>query len=184
MVECDTRMSTKAGITWQEFLAAGKEGQRWEYVDGEVVFMSPVFKPHGRVNIRLDYELEAYTRLHPEWIGYGTDTAFTMVSSNWRCPDAALVRKDRTEAEDPKGPALSPPDIAFEILSPGDTGSDVQSKRRDYSESKVIQVWLDPQRKTAEVISPSRPAQHFCETQVLTLPELPDFCLDLNTLFA
>jgi len=72
-------MATKPGITWEEFLAAGKEGQRWEY--------------------------------------------------------------------------------------------------------KVIQVWLDPQRKTAEVISPARPAQHFRATQVLTLTELPDFRLDLNALF-
>jgi Uma2 family endonuclease len=176
-------MSTKAGITWEEFLAAGKEGQRWEYVDGEVVFMTPVFKPHGRVNMRLDYELEAYTRRHSEWVGYGTDTAFTMASGNWRCPDAALVRKERAD-NDPKGPGLFPPDIAFEILSPNDSRTEVESKRQDYYESKVIQVWLDPERKTAEVISPTRPAQHYRADQVLTLLELPDFRLDLNALFA
>ena len=62
-------MGTKAGITWEEFLAAGREGQRWEYVDGEVVFLSPVFRPHGKTNMQLDYELVAYTRLHPEWVG-------------------------------------------------------------------------------------------------------------------
>jgi len=27
-------MATKTALTWAEFLAAGKEGQRWEYVDG------------------------------------------------------------------------------------------------------------------------------------------------------
>jgi Uma2 family endonuclease len=177
-------MATKAAITWEEFLAAGKEGQRWEYVDGKVVFITPVFRPHGRVNMGLDYELEAYTRRHPEWVGYGTDTAFTMASGNWRCPDAALVRKERDVATDPKGPTPFPPDIAFEILSPSDTGSEMQSKRQDYYESKVIQVWLDPQRKTAEVISLDRPAQHFRAPQVVTLPELPDFQLDLNALFA
>lgn len=177
-------MATKAGISWEEFLAAGKEGQRWEYVDGEVVFMTPVFKPHGKTNAQLDYELVAYTRKHPEWVVYGTDTAFTMASGNWRCPDAALVRKERLDAEDPMGPARFPPDVAFEILSPNDAGSEMQSKRRDYSESKVIQVWLDPQRKTAEVISPSRPSQHFRAGQVLTVSELPDFRLDLAALFA
>jgi hypothetical protein len=59
----------------------------------------------------------------------------------------------------------------------------MQSKRQDYDESKVIQVWLDLQRKTAEVISPARPVQHFRAHQVLTLPDLPDFRLDLNGLF-
>ncbi len=176
-------MATRAGITWEEFLAAGKDGQRWECVDGEVVFMTPVFRPHGRVNMRLDYELEAYTRRHSEWVGYGTDTAFTMANGNWRCPDAALVRKERDEAADPKGATPFAPDIAFEILSPSDTGSEMQSKRHDYCESKVIQVWLDPQRKTAEVIAPNRPAQHFRAAELLTLPELSDFRLDLSALF-
>jgi len=176
-------MATKAGISWEEFLAAGKEGQRWEYVDGEVIFMSPVFSPHGRVNMKLDYELEAYARLHPEWVGYGTDTTFTMASGNWRCPDAALVRKERADAADPKGPAPFPPEIAFEILSPHDTRNEVQSKRQDYYENKVVQVWLDPQRQTAEVISPNNPAQHLRGDQVLTLPQLPDFRLDLKSLF-
>jgi Uma2 family endonuclease len=177
-------MATKLGISWEEFIAAGKEGQRWEYVDGEVVFMTPVFRPHGKTNVQLDYELVAFTRKHPEWVAYGTDTAFTMASGNWRCPDASLVRKERVDAADPKGPTPFPPDVAFEILSPNDTGSETQSKRRDYSESNVIQVWLDPQRKTAEVVAPNRPAQHFRTDQMLTLPELPDFQLDLSALFA
>jgi Uma2 family endonuclease len=177
-------MATKTGITWEEFIAAGNEGQRWECVNGEVVFMSPVFRPHGKTNIQLDYELVAYTRLHPEWVAYGTDTTFTMAGGNWRCPDAALVRKERVDAADPKGPAPFAPDIAFEILSPGDSGSEMLSKRQDYYESRVMQVWLDPQRKTAEVDSPDRPAVHFRADQALTLPELPGFRLELQSLFA
>ncbi len=178
-------MATKTGISWQEFLVAGKEGQRWERVDGEVVFMSPVFRPHGKVNLKLDQQLANYTDVHSEWVGYGTDTAFTMANGNWRSPDAALVRRDHAEAGDARGPAPYAPVIAFEILSPNDTGSDVQSKRQDYYESRVIQVWLDPQLKTAEVVSPDRPpAQHFRADQVLTLAELPDFQLNLNALFA
>jgi len=35
-------MTTKTAITWEEFLAAGQEGQPWEWVDGEIQFMSPV----------------------------------------------------------------------------------------------------------------------------------------------
>src|SRR5580658_5551268 len=58
-------MATNAVMTWEEFLAAGKEGQRWEYVDGEVAFMSPVFRPHGRVNLKLDAALDAYTTANP-----------------------------------------------------------------------------------------------------------------------
>jgi Uma2 family endonuclease len=33
-------------ISWEEFLAAGREEQRWEWVNGEVEFMSPVNLRH------------------------------------------------------------------------------------------------------------------------------------------
>jgi Uma2 family endonuclease len=177
-------MGTKTGISWEEFLHAGKEGQRRECVDGEVVFMSPVFGPHGRVTARLDYQLVGYTNLHPERIAYGTDVAFRMSTGNWRCPDAALVRKERVDAAVPDGPPPFAPDVAFEVLSPGDARAEVQSKRQDYYESNVIQVWLDPQRKTAEVISPNQPAQFLRGDQILTIAELPDFRLDLKALFS
>jgi len=177
-------MATSAGISWEEFLHAGKEGQRWECVDGEVVFMSPFFRPHGRVTVKLDRRLDEYTDSHPDWVAYGTDTTFTMAAGNWRCPDAALVRKERVDAADPSGAAPFAPDIAFEVLSPGDTRDEVQSKRQDYYESNVTQVWLDPQKKTAEVISPNRPAQHFRGGQMVTIAELPDFRLDLRALFS
>ena len=147
--------------------------------------MSPVGVAHGKVTMKLDQRLANYTDLHSEWVGCGTDTAFTMAAGNWRCPDAVLVRRERFEGGTTQaGPAPFPPDIAFEVLSPNDTQAEVQSKRQDYYENNVIQVWLDPQRKTAEVISPNRPAQHFRGDQIVTLPELPDFRLDLSTLFS
>jgi Uma2 family endonuclease len=178
-------MATKMGISWEEFLAAGKEGQRWEYVDGEVLFKSPVGAPHGRVTMKLDHQLVNYTDAPPEWVGYGTDTTFVLAGGNLRCPDAALVRRQRfASGYPPSGAIPFPPDIAFEVLSPNDTQVEVQSKRQDYYENDVIQVWLDPQRKTAEVISPNRPAQHLRAGQFLTLPELPDFRLDLSALFS
>jgi hypothetical protein len=49
---------------------------------------------------------------------------------------------------------------------------------------EFLAAGLDPQRRTAEVTWPARPAQHFRATQVLTLPELPDFRLDPSSLFA
>jgi Uma2 family endonuclease len=178
-------MATKTGISWEEFLAAGKEWQRWEYVGGEVVFMSPVGGPHARVTMKLDQQLANYTDAHSEWVGYGTDAAFTLAGGDWRCPDAALVRRERfTSGYARSGPIPFPPDITFEVLSPNDTQAEVQSKRQDYYENGVIQVWLDPQKKTAEVIFPNRPAQHFRAGQILTLPELPDFRLDLSALFS
>jgi Uma2 family endonuclease len=42
-------MATRTAITWEEFLASAVEGQKCEWIDGEVVQMSPVNLPHERV---------------------------------------------------------------------------------------------------------------------------------------
>ena len=37
-------MATKTTITWEEFLTAGEEWQRWEWVDGEWVELPPNYR--------------------------------------------------------------------------------------------------------------------------------------------
>lgn len=72
----------------------------------------------------------------------------------------------------------------FEIISSGDAASQMAGQRKDYQESGIIQVWIDPQRRLAEVIYPDRPARYFEEGQPLVIDKLPDFLLDLQTLFS
>ncbi len=178
-------MGTRTAITWEEFLASAVEGQKCEWVDGEVVQMSPVNLPHERVLALLIEYLVDYCRLHPVWIWFPSNGAFTMASGNWRLPDASLVRKERF----PGGRvtvnrADFAPDVAFEVLSPSNSPSYVQRKRKDYQESGIIQVWIDPDLRLVEVMYPNRPSVYFQESQTLVLDILPRFSLDLNNLFS
>ena len=50
-------MALKTTISWEEFLAAGEEGKRWEWVDGEVEFMSPASLRHEQFLVFLIAEL-------------------------------------------------------------------------------------------------------------------------------
>ncbi len=178
-------MATKTTITWEEFLAAGEEGQRWEYVDGKVEFMSPVNLRHQAVISALIISFGEYRKLHPEWLCFPGDATFTMASGNLRCPDLSIVHASRfPEGKVPETKADFPPDIVFEIISSGDTASAMARKRKDYQESGVIQVWIDLQRRLAEVLYPDRPAQYFEESQLPTIDKLPGFSLDLRTLFS
>ena len=88
-------MATKTTITWDEFLTAGEEWQRWEWVDGEVEFMSPANPRHEQLLVWLIESLAKYCRSHQEWIAFASNCAFVMTSGNWRMPDASLVRKER-----------------------------------------------------------------------------------------
>lgn len=174
----------KARMSWQEFLHAGEEGQRWEFVDGEIEFMSPAGRKHGAVIANLIMGLRTFTRNHRDWVCFASETAFTMASGNWRCPDAALVRAERfPDREIPDEPADFPPDAAFEVYSPGDTASQIARKRKDYQDSGTTQVWIDPKTRMAEVIEPGRPARYFVEGESVVIEKAPGFALDLKALF-
>jgi Uma2 family endonuclease len=177
-------MATKTTITWEQFLAAGVEGQKCEWVDGEIVQMSPVNLRHEAILLRLSAFLDEYCRSHGEWIGFSSNAAFTMASGNWRCPDASLVRKARFAGAQFPVMADFAPDVAFEVHSPSDKPSEIQSKRKDYQQSGVIQAWIDPEKRFIELVYPDRPLEYVQEGGSLTIAGLPEFALDVKSLFA
>jgi Uma2 family endonuclease len=176
-----TVMATKTALTWEEFVAAGREGQSWEYVDGEVKFMSPHMGGGHFLAVKaISRAADQYEAEHSEWLSVHTDVAFKMTSGSLRCPDWALVRYERFgEGGIPEGPVPFPPDVAFEVISPSDKWSDIQSKRREYKSDGVIQVWVDPQEKAVEVISPKHGARTFAAGEAAVIDELPGFELNL-----
>ena len=177
-------MQVGTTITWEEFLAAGEEWQRWEWVDGEVEFMSPVNFRHEAFLVLLVESLDHFCRTHPEWISFTSNCVFTMASGNWRMPDASLVRRARFPGGELPTKADFAPDVAFEIHSPTDSPGRIQRKRKDYQESGVIQVWFDLDRRLVELIYPDRPLQYFEESQALAIDTVPGFSLDLKQLFS
>jgi Uma2 family endonuclease len=133
-------MSAHTTISWDEFVSAGEEGQRWEWVDGEIVYMSPVNFWHEIILLRLITALARYCEEHRKWVCVPSNAAYTMASGNWRLPDVSLIGRVRFPGgRVPTGQPDFAPDIAFEILSPGNTPKEVQRKRKDYQESTVIQ---------------------------------------------
>ena len=100
-------------------------------------------------------------------------------------PDLSIVHASRfREGKVPETKADFSPDIVFEIISSGDSASQMARKRKDYQESGIIQVWIDPQRRLVELAYPDRPAQYFAEDQALAIDKLPNFFLDLPALFS
>ena len=125
-------MATRTTLTWEEFLAAGEEWQRWEWVDGKIEFMSPVSLRHEQFLIFLIECLARYCRAHPERTCFASNGVFTMASGNCRMPDASLVRKARFPGGQIPVKADIAPDVAFEIHSPSDSPGQIQ--RKDYLE--------------------------------------------------
>jgi Uma2 family endonuclease len=74
--------------------------------------------------------------------------------------------------------------VAFEILSPGNFPSYIQRKRKDYRESGVIQVWIDPEKRLIELVYPDRALEYLQEGEFLTIAGVAEFALEVKSLFA
>jgi Uma2 family endonuclease len=153
--------------------------QRWEYVDGELRFISRTGGRHGLVIHLISKALAWWEDLAGERMCFGADVAFTMADGSWLCPDAAVVRRERLRSGVPEGPIPFPPDVAFEVRSPGDQASDVERKRYRYYLNTVTQVWVDPETETVEVVSANRPVRYFGSTETVVIEELPGFGIGL-----
>jgi len=96
---------------------------------------------HEIVLARLMAYFAAYCGTHPDWLWVPSNAVLTMDSGNWRLPDVSMFKKQHLPGGViPETRAEFAPDIAFKILSPGNSPSHIQRKRKDYRESGVIQV--------------------------------------------
>jgi Uma2 family endonuclease len=93
----------------------------------------------------------------------------------------ALVLKPPRELT--TGKVDFPPDVAFEIRSPGDRPSQEGGKRKDYQESGVTQVWIDLEKRLTEVVYSDRPPQCFSEDQAPLIDQARGLSLDLRSLY-
>lgn len=142
-------------MTAQELLRYSHEPYRQELIDGRLREMEPTGAEHGVVEGRIYASLSR----HVEAANLGTtfvgDVGFQIASDpdTVRAPDVAFVTRERVEAVGiPRGYWPGPPDLAVEVVSPGDSHSDVEGKALHWLEAGARAVVVaDPPRRTATV---------------------------------
>lgn len=146
-------MAVEAGtVTADELLRIPDDGSRYELVDGELKKMSPAGFEHGRIAMIAGASLAAWVRLHRLGAVTAAETGFTLRRNpdTVRAPDVAFIRAERV-IESP-GFFPGPPDLAIEVLSPGDTYSEVDAKVVDWLRSGTgIVIVIDPLKKSAAI---------------------------------
>jgi len=147
-------LAPPSGLTYEEFLQWADDGMRAEWIDGEIVVMSPASSSHQRLSQFLAMTLRAFVDFHkagviltasfqmrtgPDLPGREPDIVFVTASNETRIRDNHLA-----------GPA----DIAIEIISPESRTRDSIDKLREYERGGVHEYWLiDPQRQEAAFFS-------------------------------
>ncbi len=140
-----------AKMTYEQFLAWEDEDTHAEWVNGEVVLMTPV--SHRHQNLRgfllslFRYFVEA------QQLGVVLDDPFQMKTGPdlpGRAPDIIFIANEnlgRLKSTYLEGPA----DLVVEIISPESRARDREEKFHEYEQGGVREYWLiDPERMQAE----------------------------------
>jgi len=135
-------------LTTEDLYALPDDGNSHELVRGVLATEPPPGGEHGRVEAQVVMLLKTFVRRHRLGRIYAGDTGFILARSpdTVRGPDVAFVSRERVGSID-VGPGYIPgaPDLAVEILSPGNRRGDVQSKVADYLAAGARRVWvIDP----------------------------------------
>lgn len=184
MVEAHTLLT---GDDLLRMSAAQEACYRFALVEGELKKMPPTGGPHGEMAINLGAHLLAHVRQRRLGHVVG-DVGFYLRRDpdTVRAPDVAFIRAARVPAGKlPEGFFPGPPDLAVEVVSPGDTATEMEAKVRDYLASGVLRVWVVyPDTRTVVVYRPDGTATRYGEDGVLQDEELlPGFSLSLRELF-
>ena len=148
-------------MTAEQLLTYDARGQRTELVRGRLMVKEPAGYVHGsiaaRVLVRVATFLETDQRTraaaHPLGDVLAAETGFTLQRrpDTVRAPDVAFVAWDRIPIER-AGFAELAPDLAVEVLSPGDRAGEVLAKVADWLNAGTSLVWvIDPARRVARV---------------------------------
>jgi len=175
-------------LSLQEFLDSPESNERYEFVDGEIVpKVSPKYK-HANVQGRFyrfidDWCTQAQCgRVCPEWA-----VVLQRRGQDWvPVPDLTYVSYERLPLEwEEDAPCPVLPELVIEIISPGQSFSEVTQKATDYLLAGVSRVWVvDNQAQSITVFGANELPQIFGINDIISDVLLPGLAIALGDLFA
>lgn len=140
--------------TADDLLRAPVPDRRTELIRGRLVVREPAGYRHGAVTQRLAQALGSHVDARGQGIVLAAETGFKLATDpdTVRAADVAFIRRDRVPAPAPVGFAELAPDLAVEVLSPGDRPDEVRAKVADWLGAGTRLVWVvDPEARQARV---------------------------------
>jgi Uma2 family endonuclease len=172
--------------TVEDLKAKATKDEDYELIEGELLPMVPTDFDHGD----LQAEITALLRLHARMDGTGrvvAEVGFVLQRNpdTVLAPDVAFVRTERLPQKRTGFPELAP-DLAVEIVSPGNTTAELARKIGIYLEAGVRAVWVVyPNERQVVVHRPEGPPQVFTDGDQIDGGEvMPELSLPVTEIFA
>ena len=164
-----------------------REGRLCELVDGVLVEKTVGYGESVLACAISDY-LRAFVRPRKLGIVSGADGVSRYFPGLVRIPDVAFASWKRIPGGVFPGEPIPDlvPELAIEVLSEGNTESEMERKRGEYFSAGVRLLWIvDPGTRTVEVWAGLDPGKRLSEADTLDGGDvLPGFRLPLRDLFA
>ena len=164
-------MATTTLLTAADLITFPETLHKPELVRGEVVEMAPV----GGYHSDTQRKLAMLMGLHVDRGGYGAlvvELGFRLAvdPDTVRAPDVSFIAAEQLRAT-PLSAGFYPgyPDIAAEVVSPGDTAAQLDAKVQDYLRAGTRLVWVvNPGTRSVAVYTPDGPGRMLGPDDVLT----------------
>ena len=161
---------------------------RYELVKGELYEMPPAGASHGDIAMEIGSRLRVYVKANQLGRVFAAETGFVLRldPDTVRAPDASFVAEDRLPPGDlPTGFLEFAPDLAVEVVSPGDRPGEVREKVEDWLRAGTRLVWVvHPSTRSVTVYRSMEDVQELSEEDTLEgATVLPGFSCSVRELF-
>lgn len=173
-------------ITGEE-LARMTDIKRSELINGRLIQMTPTGNEHGAIELRIGARLLAHVeeqKLGKVRVGE-VGIYIRRNPDTIRAADVLYISSERYAARRSVSYLDVAPELIVEILSPGDSWSEVMQKMRDYFSIGVRVIWIaDPAARTVYAYRSTTDVREFGEQAELVDAEvLPGFSVKVAELF-
>jgi Uma2 family endonuclease len=179
-------MTVTGTMTLEEFLALPEEQPALEYDDGVV---TQKVSPKGRHSaLQLGMAEQINRQIRPRRLGRAFTELRATFANRSRVPDIAVYRWDRiprNDAGEVVDDFLEPPDIAIEIISPGQSTNRLIERCLTFVEAGTqAAILVDPADRSVALMRVDMAMVVLHPGDVLDLSDIiPDLRLDITALF-
>jgi Uma2 family endonuclease len=170
----------------RHFYKIVEENKKMEFINGEIVFHSPVKLQHNSATKLLCGLLNAFVIKHK--LGFvGIEKIMISLTRNDYEPDVCFFGNEKTSKFTPKQMKFPAPDFVVEVLSDSTAKNDRETKFQDYAAHGIGEYWIvDAEAQTIE--------QYFLQNEQYELllkakdgsiesVVLPDFKIPIRAVF-
>jgi Uma2 family endonuclease len=179
-------VTVRQGLTLEEFLALPEEKPALEYHEGVVTQKVAPRPTHSVLQAELTITLDR--QLRPSRLGRVFPELRATYAGESHVPDLTVYRQERVpRAADGRlaNQARTPPDLAVEIISPGQTLRELEATCRWYVDHGVqVALLVVPRDESIRAFRPGAPTTAYYRGERVPLDEIaPGLHLDVDTIF-